>query len=354
MKKTILVGISGVSGAGKTALTKALSKKLKATSLYWDHFDEVSSSPDDYIDWWERGANYEEFDYSNLAKCLEKLKNAQDTLHPITYIKLVATEFIIVDAPLGKAHKQTSKYIDYFIHLDTPLDIAMARRIIRDTRNGEKDLEDIVVDLELYLTQARKLFSEEGNCLVSNSADYILDGSKNLKDQVEDCMPIFWQIQESKDAQDLHYTIDLVDCLDQEIEKKMRDGLMKYERGNGVDINYARFSLVLKKDDIAIGVLNAYRAFSEVYIDDIWVDQNYRNKGLGKKLIKNLENRFRGKGFNNINLVTSFFQAPEFYLKCGFKLEFKRFNEKNPGLSKAFFVKFFGEEKQMQGLKDRN
>lgn len=67
-------------------------------------------------------------------------------------------------------------------------------------------------------------------------------------------------------------------------------------------------------------------------------------------LLAELENKFRGKGFNNINLVTSAFQAPTFYKSCGFKEEFKRYNEKNPKLTKSFFVKYFAEDSQIQGL----
>lgn len=67
-------------------------------------------------------------------------------------------------------------------------------------------------------------------------------------------------------------------------------------------------------------------------------------------ILQALENHFRGKGFNNINLVTSAFQAPGFYEKCGFQVEFVRENMKNPKLTKTFFVKFFDDEVQTQGL----
>ena len=55
------------------------------------------------------------------------------------------------------------------------------------------------------------------------------------------------------------------------------------------------------------GILNGFTAFSEVYIDDMWVDKLQRGKGYGSKLIQALEDYFEGKGFNNINLVTSAF-----------------------------------------------
>jgi hypothetical protein len=63
-----------------------------------------------------------------------------------------------------------------------------------------------------------------------------------------------------------------------------------------------------------------------------------------------ISHSFRICGYFTFNLCTSAFQAPEFYKKCGFNPEFTRENKINPKLSKTFFVKFFEEEKQNQGL----
>ena len=137
-------------------------------------------------------------------------------------------------------------------------------------------------------------------------------------------------------------TIRFVDQLCEPIEEKMRDDLVSYETSHGVDVNYKRFALVLSDDqNTTLGVLNAFTAFAEIYIDDMWVDSHYRGKGYGRKLIQALEDYFKGKGFNNINLVTNQFQAPEFYKKCGFELEFIRKNIKNSKLTKFFFIKYF-------------
>lgn len=144
--------------------------------------------------------------------------------------------------------------------------------------------------------------------------------------------------------------IRFVDKISKDIEKRMRDGFVKYETSHGIDVNYKRFSLLLNNDsNETIGVLNAYTAFAEVYIDDLWVDSAHQRKGYGKMLIETLYNQYNGKGFNNINLITSQFQAPEFYKKCGFKVEFIRENIKNPKLTKYFFIKHFGDEVQTQG-----
>ncbi|HAT4455397.1 TPA: GNAT family N-acetyltransferase [Legionella pneumophila] len=147
------------------------------------------------------------------------------------------------------------------------------------------------------------------------------------------------------------YQIRFVDELDEATEKRMTKGFIAYEAQHGIDVNYRRFSVTISSAQGEIfGVINAYTAFSEIYVDDIWVDSTYRGKGYGKQLFLALENHFKGQGFNNINLVTSAFQAPEFYKKCGFTAEFTRINKKNPKLSKTFFVKFFNEESETQGI----
>jgi len=50
---TYIIGISGISGAGKTTLTSALCKRLKATALYWDDYGGISQAPHDYVKWYE-------------------------------------------------------------------------------------------------------------------------------------------------------------------------------------------------------------------------------------------------------------------------------------------------------------
>lgn len=147
------------------------------------------------------------------------------------------------------------------------------------------------------------------------------------------------------------FKINFVDELSTDIEEKMRKDLVAYESSHGIDVNYKCFALVLTdENNEAIGVLNAFTAFSEVYIEDMWVDRACRGKGYGKKLIQALENHFEGKGFNNINLVTSAFSAPGFYKKCGFTQEFVRENTVNPQLTKTFFVKYFKNKTQTQGI----
>lgn len=178
----------------------------------------------------------------------------------------------------------------------------------------------------------RKEFQESANTSVYNELTSAHQDLKPL-DGKEECQIRFF------------------DEIDKVTEKRMTKDLIAYETSHGIDVNYQRFSLVISNEKEEIfGVINAYTAFAEIYVDDIWVENSYRGKGYGRRLLSFLENHFKGQGFNNINLVTSAFQAPEFYKKCGFKAEFTRINKSNPKLSKTFFVKFFDEDSETQGL----
>jgi ribosomal protein S18 acetylase RimI-like enzyme len=126
------------------------------------------------------------------------------------------------------------------------------------------------------------------------------------------------------------------------ILKKMEDGLLEYELSHGIHVDYTPFAFELHNDkNEVIGVLDAFSSYSSVHIRDLWIDKNYRGQGYGKKLINELESYCKFKRFNNINTVSCEFQAPNFYKKCGFQVEFIRKNNENPKLTVTGFVKFF-------------
>lgn len=75
-------------------------------------------------------------------------------------------------------------------------------------------------------------------------------------------------------------------------------------------------------------------------VSDLIVLKDRRNDDIGTKLIEAVENHFKNKGFENINLTTYAFQAPAFYKKRGFEIEFIRKSMANPKLNKYFLVKY--------------
>ena len=136
-------------------------------------------------------------------------------------------------------------------------------------------------------------------------------------------------------------SMEYVDNPDDEIYQLIDDEFNKYATKNEIICNYTPFSFVAKEDNKIIGVITGHSYYKEVHIDDLIILEQYRNKHIGSKLMKTVEEHYKNKDFDNINVTTHQFQAPKFYEKCGFKLEFIRENKENPKLTKYFFVKYF-------------
>ncbi|MCW8410317.1 AAA family ATPase [Legionella sp. PATHC035] len=177
----MILGISGVSGAGKSTLAATLAKDLGAVLISWDEFDAISIVPEDYVEWHQRGQDYQEWNYRELAHVLKVLRSGNAIEHPITHEVLKPTEFIIFDAPLGRLHQQTGQYIDLCVHIEVPLDVSLCRRVLRDYREENKDKEKVLEELAFYLNEARILFFDEE---LKKCADVILDGMAKIESQV--------------------------------------------------------------------------------------------------------------------------------------------------------------------------
>lgn len=132
----------------------------------------------------------------------------------------------------------------------------------------------------------------------------------------------------------MKYLDDELDCL---IGKEFNKVAVK----NGVTCNYTPFNFIAKENDKIVGIITGHSYYKEVFIADLIILEEYRNKHFGTKLLETVENYFKDKGVENINLTTYNFQAPEFYKKCGFKVEFIRENKENPKLNKYYLVKYF-------------
>jgi len=67
-----------------------------------------------------RGADLREFDCPGLRKAVDE------------EIRTARIDFIILDYPFGRDHPRFENLIDLSVFVDTLLDVAMARRIMRD------------------------------------------------------------------------------------------------------------------------------------------------------------------------------------------------------------------------------
>ncbi|SDC12626.1 Uridine kinase [Pelagirhabdus alkalitolerans] len=162
-KTPLVVAIAGVSGGGKTTITNYLNDKLiNSKVISFDDYD--FDGPYDIIDWIDNGANYNEW---NLDPLIQDIKMA--LVEPLDYI--------LLDYPFAYKHMKTSTLIDLTIYIDTPLDIAMARRLIRDYKNSST--ENILFDMENYISRGRRGYLEMLKTIKPNS-DIIVDGTLSV------------------------------------------------------------------------------------------------------------------------------------------------------------------------------
>lgn len=128
--------------------------------------------------------------------------------------------------------------------------------------------------------------------------------------------------------------------LGENIGQLINDGFTKYAEKSGISTNYKEFNFVVYESGEVAGILEGITLYDEVRISNLIVDEKYRKKGIGSRLLNSVFERFDSKVFKCVSLCTFDFQAPKFYEKCGFELEFVRENKKNPKLTKYFFIKY--------------
>lgn len=135
--------------------------------------------------------------------------------------------------------------------------------------------------------------------------------------------------------------IEYKENLNEEFYQIIDEEFNKFATKNEVICNYKAFSFIAKEEDKFVGIITGNSYYKEIHISDLIVLEEYRNKHIGSKLIEAVEDFYKSKGFENINLTTYGFQAPDFYKKCGFEVEFIRKNKKNSKLDKYYLVKYF-------------
>lgn len=169
--KTIAFG--AVTAGGKTTIVNELKRKLpKATSLCFDDYS-FEGEVEDFYQWVLEGADYNVWDLSPLERDIIAIKESGKY------------DYLLLDYPFAYQHNQLKNYIDYAIFIDTPLDIAMARRILRDMDNATG--EEIRNEMQHYLKYARTAYVQMLKDILPSS-DCVIDGAQPLEKIVDESM----------------------------------------------------------------------------------------------------------------------------------------------------------------------
>lgn len=171
-KKPFIISISGNSGSGKTTITRELCNQLNnAKALYFDDY-EYDKQPDNICTWVENGSDPNEWDLSLLINNIKNIIRSENA------------DYIILDYPFGRQNYPVKDFIDMTVFIQTPLDISLARRIIRDY--NEATVDEIMNDLTYYLTKSRRCFMEHTENM--KSSDVLVDGSLTVDEIINRIM----------------------------------------------------------------------------------------------------------------------------------------------------------------------
>ena len=108
---------------------------------------------------------------------------------------------------------------------------------------------------------------------------------------------------------------------------RMRAGFYEYSLERGVEIQDSdRFGFVALSGEHFIGCVSglAYKSGDKYsgwfYLTDLFIEKEYRLRGLGTILLTRLEQKVLTIGLSNIWTWTAGYEAPAFYIKQGYDI----------------------------------
>lgn len=180
-----IVAISGAPGSGKSTLAHGLAAALgDAVIVRMDHYEQATAQPIDAIArWMEGGADYDALPIPLLAEHLDALRAGRAVTDPATGETIRPAAWVLFETQFGRAHLASGRHIDLLIWLDTPLDIALARTLLKSTRIALRDGSAEAAQLAWtegylanYLALVRQLVRMQ-KTRVGDGADIVLGGT---------------------------------------------------------------------------------------------------------------------------------------------------------------------------------
>lgn len=195
VNSTVLIGVAGGSGSGKTTFARMLQANLG------DHFCGILSQDfyyRDLHDVFDHDGGKVNFDHPNsiefplLEQHLAKLKKGEDILAPrydfSTHRRLFESTFfpcrpvVIVDGILILTQSELREHFDFSFFIEAQEDLRFQRRLHRDVRERGRTPEGVREQFFNHVKPMHDLFVEPSK----KFADRVISGEKSFGPVIEE------------------------------------------------------------------------------------------------------------------------------------------------------------------------
>ena len=156
MKNTMIIGIAGGSGSGKTTIAQKIKDYFEdevvilCHDYYYKSNDEISLEE-------RKKLNYDHpnsFETELLIDHLKALKNGDIIRHPVysfvehtrlkETVEVKPKKVIVVEGILIFENKELCDLMDIKVFVDTDADVRIIRRLLRDVKERGRDIDSVV------------------------------------------------------------------------------------------------------------------------------------------------------------------------------------------------------------------
>lgn len=166
---SIIIGIAGGTGSGKTTLTRRLKERFGADVSVISHDNYYKQH--DELNYEERcKLNYDHpdaFDTDLMVEQVQALRRGETIACPVydftvhnrsdETLLIAPTSVIVLEGILIFAEPRLRELMDIKIYVDTDADVRILRRIVRDVNKRGRSLESVVSQ---YLTTVKPMHEQ--------------------------------------------------------------------------------------------------------------------------------------------------------------------------------------------------
>jgi len=181
-----IIAVAGMPGAGKsTLICNAVQALGDADSLQFDDYTRGSDYPN-IPQWVAGGCDPNQWVSPGLGEHLALLKHGLKVHTPNTDRVVEPRKFMFLEEPFGRARAAIAAYVDMAVAIDLPIDVALARRLLRDintpdmTSSAQKARDHVDSYCRRFLFESRRELILAGQRWALQNCDLVLDGTKPM------------------------------------------------------------------------------------------------------------------------------------------------------------------------------